>query len=282
MKDKNTGWIRILKLIIPYLFIVGFFQFIAMLIIGVDFKNFENYIKTSENHFILLLFNLLGTFFVLWLFMKYVDKEKFINLGFHIKNRFKDFNYGLAIGVFILTIGFLLLLFIDEIHFKEIIFNSKEILLTILIYTIVAIVEEVLFRGYILRNLMISFNKYIALIVSSILFSAMHGFNPNIDLMGFTNLFIAGILLGITYIYTKNLWFPIALHFSWNLTQTFLGFNVSGKDVYSIIEFKITENNLLNGGDFGFEGSILSIISQIIFIVIIWNYYNKELNKNSI
>jgi len=252
-----------------------------MLIIRVDFKNFENYIETSENYFILLLFNLLGTFFVLWLFMKYVDKEKFINLGFHIKNRFKDFNYGLAIGVFILTIGFLLLLFIDEIHFKEIIFNSKEILLTILIYTIVAIVEEVLFRGYILRNLMISFDKYISLIISSALFSLMHGFNPNIDLMGFTDLFIAGILLGITYIYTKNLWFPITLHFSWNLTQTFLGFNVSGKDVYSIIEFKITENNLLNGGDFGFEGSIFSIISQIIFIVVIWVYYHKKLEKNT-
>jgi len=150
------------------------------------------------------------------------------------------------------------------------------------IYAIVAIVEEVLFRGYILRNLMISFNKYIALIISSLLFSAIHGFNPNIDLFGFIDLFLAGILLGISYIFTKNLWFPIALHFSWNLTQTFLGFNVSGQDVYSIVEFKITENNLLNGGNFGFEGSIFSIISQIIFTVIIWYYYNKKVQFNVI
>jgi len=282
MKDKNTGWIRILKLIIPYLFIVGFFQFIGMLINGVDFENYDPSARTSEQHLINTFFSLLGTFFVLWLFMKYVDKEKFINLGFHIKNRLKDFNYGIVIGAFILIVGYLLLLFMDEINFKEIVFNPKEIIITILIYSIVALVEEVLFRGYILRNLMISFNKYTALIISSLLFSLMHGFNPNIDLFSFIDLFLAGILLGVSYVYTKNLWFPIALHFSWNLTQTFLGFNVSGKDVYSIIEITITEKNILNGGDFGFEGSIFSIISQIIFIVVIWVYFHKKLEKNTI
>ncbi len=202
-----------------------------------------------------------------------------MTLGFHFKNRLKEFNYGIVIGAFIMIAGYLLLLFIDEISFQKIVFDPKEVIISILIYVIVAIVEEVLFRGYILRNLMLSFNKYIALVVSSILFSAIHGFNPNIDLMGFTDLFLAGILLGISYTFTKNLWFPIALHFSWNLTQAFLGFNVSGQDVYSIIEFKITENNLLNGGDFGFEGSIFSIIAQIIFIVIIWYYYHKKLKK---
>lgn len=123
---------------------------------------------------------------------------------------------------------------------------------------------------------MISFNKYVALIVSSILFSLMHGFNPNIDLFSLFNIFLAGILLGLSYIYTKNLWFPIALHLSWNLFQTIFGFNVSGQDSYSLIEFSIYENNLLNGGDFGFEGSILSVISMIITIIGIWIYYNRE------
>jgi len=279
MKNKNIGWQRVLKIIIPYIFIVGSFQLIGMLIIGVDFKNYKPAARTSEQHLINIFFNLLGTFFLLWLFMKYVDKEKFINLGFYIKNRLKDFNYGIFIGAFIMIVGYLLLLLIDEIDFKEIVFNPKEVLISILIYAIVAIVEEVLFRGYILRNLMISFNKYIALIISSLLFSAIHGFNPNIDLFGFIDLFLAGILLGISYIFTKNLWFPIALHFSWNLTQTFLGFNVSGQDVYSIVEFKITENNLLNGGNFGFEGSIFSIIAQIVFTVVIWVYYHKKVNE---
>ena len=49
-------------------------------------------------------------------------------------------------------------------------------MISILLFTIVAIVEEVLFRGYILKNLMSSFNKYIALFFSSILFSLLYSF----------------------------------------------------------------------------------------------------------
>jgi len=276
MENKEVGWLRVLKIIIPYIFIVGFFQVIGMLIMGVDFENYDSAAGTSEQHLINTFFGLLGTFFVLWLFMKYVDKEMFIDLGFYIKNRLKEFNYGIVIGAFIMIVGYLLLIIMGQIIFKKIIFNQKEIIITILIYSIVAIVEEVLFRGYVLRNLMISFNKYTALIISSLLFSLMHGFNPNIDLFAFIDLFLAGILLGISYVYTKNLWFPIALHFSWNLTQSFLGFNVSGIKAYSIIEFTIPEKNLLNGGDFGFEGSILSIIAQIVFIGVIWHFYNSK------
>ena len=111
----------------------------------------------------------------------------------------------------------------------------------------------------------------------------MHGFNPNIDLFGLVSIFIAGIFLGITYIHTKNLWFPIALHFSWNFFQTVLGFNVSGKDIYSVVEFSMKEKTLLNGGNFGFEGSIFSIIAMIITIAIISIYYQrKKLSTTSV
>lgn len=95
-------------------------------------------------------------------------------------------------------------------------------------------------------------------------------------------MFLAGVVLGLSYIYTKNLWFPIALHLSWNLFQALLGFKVSGQDTYSIIEFEINEGNLLNGGAFGFEGSYLSIIAQTLTIVGIGIYYNrKETNQNT-
>lgn len=156
MKNKNIGWQRVSKIIIPYIFIVGIFEFIGILISGVDYKNNNRDAETPIQHLIIVIFTLLGTFFLLWFFMKYVDKEKFINLGFHIKNRLKEFNYGIALGAMIMISGYLLLLLMNEIHFKEIVFNAKEVIISILIYAIVAIVEEVLLRGYILRNLMIS------------------------------------------------------------------------------------------------------------------------------
>jgi membrane protease YdiL (CAAX protease family) len=172
--------------------------------------------------------------------------------------------------------AYLLLSQMKEIIYVKTVFKIKEILLSIGLFIIVAINEEVLMRGYVLRNLMYSYNKHIALIFSSILFSLMHGLNPNMEWLSYLNLFLAGILLGSTYIFTKNLWFPIALHFSWNFFQTLFGFNVSGQDFYSLIEFKIAKTNLINGGLFGFEGSIFCIVIQLILITAILIYCNKS------
>jgi membrane protease YdiL (CAAX protease family) len=183
---------------------------------------------------------------------------------------------GIAIGLIIFSSGYLVLIHFNEIVFVKINLNVNEILISVLHFTIVAGVEETLFRGYVLKNFMESFNKYAALIISSGLFSSMHYFNPDFDLFSFFSLFLAGILFGISYIYTKNLWFPIALHLSWNLFQALFGFNVSGRDTFSIIEFKILESNLINGGSFGFEGSVLSIIAQAIIITIIITYYRRK------
>ena len=275
MENKNRGWQRVLLIIFPFILTIGIFQFIGAWIAGADLNNID-FQKTSEQDLIMSFFSLIGTLLVIWVFIKYVDKEKFVNLGFDAKNRRYEFIVGIVIGAFIMTTAYSLLLFLGEINFQSVNFDFKEIILSILTFIIVSVMEEVLFRGYILKNLMISFNKYIALIVSSILFSLAHGFNPNIDLFGLTNIFLAGILLGISYIHTKNLWFPIALHLSWNFFQTIFGFNVSGQKSYSLIEFSIPENNLINGGDFGFEGSILSAIAMIIIIVGIEIYYRRQ------
>ena len=272
---------RIFLFIISYTIIVGIFQLIGMLVAGIDFDNLE-LVETATQRLISGVFNLAGTFLVIWLFMKFVDKEHFVKLGFQTKNRLKEFITGITLGLIIMATGYFLLLIFKEIYFIKVNFDLKEILISVVYFTIVSFVEETLIRGYVLKNIMSSFNKYAALIVSSILFSLMHAFNPNVDLFSLFNLFLAGILLGLSYIYTKNLWFPIALHFSWNLFQTLLGFNVSGQDTYSIIEFKINESNLLNGGAFGFEGSYLSIIAQLLTIIAIGIYYNRKKTELSI
>lgn len=271
----HTGWLRVLGIVIPYIFIVGAFQLIAMALLGLNNDNYEA-LRTSQQEFVISFTDLLGTFLVLWLFVSAIQKEKFINLGFQVKNRLIEFNFGIGLGIVIMFLGFLILILISQIFFEKLNFNVYELLLSIGIFIIVAVVEETLIRGYVLKNLMLSFNKYIALLISSLLFSVMHAANPNFDLFAFLDLFLAGILLGLSYVYTKNLWFPIALHFSWNFFQSFFGFNVSGQDLYSVIEISIRDNNLLNGGGFGFEGSVLSIIFQLISIFFIYKYFNKR------
>jgi membrane protease YdiL (CAAX protease family) len=276
INSQINGWKRILSFILPFIFVTGIFQLTGAAIFDVNITDI-NCLKTTFQHFIINFFGLSGLLLLLWFFIKFVDKEKFINLGFHLKNKSKHFYIGILLGFFIMGFAYLLLSQLDEIIYVKTVFRIKEIILSIGLFIIVAINEEVLIRGYILRNLMYSFNKYTALIISSILFSVIHGFNPNMSWLSYLNLFLAGILLGTSYIYTKNLWFPIALHFSWNFFQTLFGFNVSGQNLYSLIEFKMTKYNGLNGGTFGFEGSFFCIIIQLIIITILLIYYNKPL-----
>jgi membrane protease YdiL (CAAX protease family) len=272
---KFIGWVRVLAFIVPYFIVVSLFQLAGMAISGVDYEKI-NVPKTFDQQLIVSGFGLLGTFLIIFIFVKFVERIKFVSLGFQTKNRLTDFVIGIVLGLLIMVLGYVILIFFNEIEFKNMIFKPLLILKSIVLFFIVSLTEEALFRGFVLRNLTISFNKYVALILSSVLFSLMHSFNPNIDLLGYTNLFLAGLFLGIAYIHTKNLWFPIALHFSWNLFQTFFGFNVSGLDMYSIVEFSVNKKNSLNGGDFGFEGSILSIIVMIIIVVFIEVYYQRK------
>jgi len=275
------GWARILILILPYMFSVMIFMLIGSLIAGIPLTELENP-KTSKQELAVLISIFLGTLFILWFFIKFIDNEPFINLGFHFKNKLKDIYMGLFLGLLIMGGGYLVLLNSNEIFFLKNNFNSNEFLIMTGKFVAVAFIEEMLTRGYILRNLMYSFDKFVALVISSIIFSFMHGANPHMDWFTFLDLFLAGLLLGITYIYTKNLWFPITLHFSWNFFQSLFGFNVSGKDSYSWIEFEIKENNIFNVGDFGFEGSVYSSIIQIILIIAIVIYYEKKQLKKSI
>jgi len=274
----NNDWLRLFVIIIPYVLIVGVFQIIGYNIVGVSLI-IEDKEFTSYQRVVITFSTLIGTIITLVLFMKFVDKEPFKNLGLHWKGKSKDLLIGVLLGAVIMCFAYFFLISLEGIVFEKIVISWKDIFYGVLVFACVSFSEELLFRGYVLKNFMSSFNKYFALILSSLLFALMHGANPNIDFIPLINLFLAGILLGTSYIYTKNLWFPIGLHFAWNLFQTFFGFNVSGKSFYSIIEFKTLGSDLMTGGAFGLEGSIFSIVIQIFLIFALVVYFERKNRK---
>ena len=272
---NHNGWIKSL-LAFFLLFIPQILGAVILLIAGYDLSKMSSG-KIDLNTMIILEYSMIFFMVILlWLFMKFIDKQPFIQIGLQTKGRLKEFNYGIFLGFIIMGAAFLFLFSINEIVFVDFSFNLNKVLLSIVLFTGVSVFEEVVFRGYMLKNLLESFNPYLALFISSIFFSLVHGSNPNVTTLGLCNIFLAGFFLGASYVFTKNLWFPIALHFSWNFFQSMFGFKVSGLDSYSIIEFTIPENNMLNGGEFGFESSYLSIIILILGIFIIWNYFKNN------
>jgi hypothetical protein len=68
------------------------------------------------------------------------------------------------------------------------------------------------------------------------------------------------VLLGWIVIRTGSLWFAIAYHVAWNVVAAHvLGLTTSGFDLgASIFTTKLAGPELLTGGSYGFEGSILT------------------------
>jgi uncharacterized protein len=142
-----------------------------------------------------------------------------------------------------------------------------------------AIFEEILMRGIIFRLIEEKLGSYIALIISAIMFGAMHLGNPNSSLVAALGLAIqAGLLLAAAFIYTKNLWFPIALHFAWNFTQSgIFGANTSGNALQkTLITSKIEGAEWFTGGAFGPEGSIQATVFCFIAAVVLLVLSQKD------
>lgn len=195
---------------------------------------------------------------VTWLFKRFVDREPFKDLGFQWRGFEMDGMVGLFTGPALLGIGTIILAIAGYLTFINFSFNASLMLVEILFMLIVAFTEEILFRGYILNNLLRSINKWVALIITSVLFALFHGTNPGISGLAIINIFVTAFLLGINYIYTKNLWFAILFHFSWNFFQgPVFGYEVSGIDMQSILEPSLSGPEILTGGKFGFEESLL-------------------------
>jgi uncharacterized protein len=125
-----------------------------------------------------------------------------------------------------------------------------------------ALVEEILMRGIVFRFLEEFGGSWFALALSSALFGFLHASNDNATT--FSSLAIAleaGVLLGGAYMLTRNLWLAIGLHFGWNVAQGYLwDVPVSGHAVDGLVEARSRGSELISGGAFGVEASVVALV----------------------
>ncbi len=121
--------------------------------------------------------------------------------------------------------------------------------------------EEVLFRGVIFRIVEEWLGTWLALAISVVLFGLSHLANPNATLYGAAAIGIeGGMLLGVAYLLTRRLWLPIGIHFGWNFVQAgVFGPNLSGHEVESLLQSRLSGPELLSGGALGVEGSLFTL-----------------------
>lgn len=206
------------------------------------------------------------------LFFKKYDKR--IITEFATKGIIKNISLGILIS-FVLQSLTILVMYINGYYT---ILNINPVSFIIIPFTImftVAIIEEILVRGIIFRILEEKLGSYIALTISSVLFGVFHLANPHCTLLSTICIITAGFLFGAAFIYSRNLWLPIAIHFAWNFTQSgIFGAITSGNEkTNSLLESKIQGSEIITGGEFGPEGSIQAIVfcglATILFLILI-------------
>ena len=213
---------------------------------------------------------------ILW---RYMNKKSMGELGF--RGSLTDLVYGLLLGAGSIAVIFILLLVSGNVEvvnaFSEPMFSTYTITFLI-IFILVGFFEEIFFRGYVMTTMANRGNKkWLIYLVSAIIFSLVHGANPNVSIPGLINILLVGLLFAYMFDATKSLWMPIGYHITWNYFQgNVFGFAVSGTTPHGIYQVDISKgNDLLTGGTFGLEGGILATLMILVGFVLT-NVYAKR------
>lgn len=151
------------------------------------------------------------------------------------------------------------------------------------------IVEEIIFRGLIMKALEKRWGKLTAILAPSVLFGLLHALGGDLGLIDFLMLFIGGTSVGIMFsliVYRSgSIWNSAIVHGIWNIIMIgdILHIGTSNYE-NSIFAYKLTSGSiLLTGGEFGAEVSIVAILGYWIVISFILYSMKKQqkLNKQT-
>ncbi len=137
------------------------------------------------------------------------------------------------------------------------------ILLAVAGIAVCAFGEELFIRGLALGFLLQKMPHLHAVVISSLLFSALHAANPESSPSSLFGVFVAGLLLAELRLQRANLWAPTGLHLAWNATiAVFFGLPVSGFSLPAVVRLSPPDGRietLFLGGPFGPESGLLFI-----------------------
>lgn len=239
---------------------------------------------------VMFLLMMLGLF---WMLAHWLDRRPLRDYGLRLSpGWWRDFGFGLALGALLMTAIFLIERAAGWVEvtgqFQVSGSNMKmaagwglAVMLTQ--YILVGAQEELIFRGYQLRNVAEGLNGgqigprravLLSFGLTSLVFGLAHLTNPNASLVSTINIALLGLMLGLGYVMTGELAIPIGLHITWNFFQgNVFGFPVSGNP--SAVSMLVTRQggpDLWTGGAFGPEAGLLTIFVALVGLALTWGW----------
>jgi membrane protease YdiL (CAAX protease family) len=213
--------------------------------------------------------------------VRLVDRRPFSELGlFPRRGYFVDFSFGILLGAVCMTTiaGVETMLGWGAYTWRygdgrELVSSLPSWVSVISIFVSVAIIEEVIFRGYPLHNVCDGLKSSgasrgarvaIATVLTSLVFGVAHAANPNASVMAILFIAFGGIFLASGLLFSGDLAIPIGAHLGWNFFQNCFGMQVSGQQFEAATLFRRDElgPDLATGGAFGPEAGLEGLFAM--------------------
>lgn len=213
----------------------------------------------------------------------YLDQRSFASLGLHANRQAaRDALAGFLISAVMIACLFLLMLVFGWLEGVSLNLdqsggqNPLNLLAFLFIFFILTgWQEELLVRGYWMQNLAEGLNIPLAVLLTSLIFSFLHAWNPDAVWTSYLGIFLAGLFFAWAYYRTGRLWLPIALHSGWNFfLGPIFGFPVSGIDTFRLVKHTVSGPSWLTGGAFGPEAGLI-LVPALLVAALLVSYYTR-------
>ncbi|WP_257458431.1 CPBP family intramembrane glutamic endopeptidase [Archangium lipolyticum] len=251
---------------------LGYFLMTALFVVGLIFirRTLPDNVRPFVPEPVLAF---LGALVATWVCSR-LERTSLAAQGFAISgDSCRDFGLGLAGGTGLVGLVALGVWLLDGFHLVRTPDGAASNLLkSAWTMLAVALFEETLFHGYAFQRAIRGMGPLWSQLVFATIFSLAHPFDPGMNgsvrVMAMLNIFLAGWMLGYCYLRTGRLALPVGVHLGWNWALGSLGFGVSGnasKGWWTPVFHGKPE--WLTGGDFGLEGSAISVVLLALAVV---------------
>ena len=273
---RNGKRITHIALAIPLLLVFFIAGFIFSEIIIYQFILQRPELSPVYREFYNLAFSFGSVVIFLWLWVRFFEKRSFRTLGFTKGGALKQYINGFLSGFIMLSIVIGLMAVFGTISFQEnpkpFSFNFLGIMLLMLLgYIIQGATEEIIARGWQFQVIGARYKPWLGALISSIVFALLHGLNTGVTFLAIINLLLFALLLIFLIVYNQNIWAACGWHTAWNWTmENIYGLKVSGTQGFgSVLNLSSEGSEIITGGEFGPEGSILSTVVLLLGMIVI-------------
>ena len=221
------------------------------------------------------------------LFWKLIQKKTVRDLGF--TGNPVGYLTGAAIGMVLVVISAVAIMLTGAIRFNGVFANIDTPMVAVMLicFVLQGAMEEILCRGVVHQLLIRKTSVPVTVGVSAVLFtiphlSGMSGGSPLIVAAAIVNLVLISVIFSLITIRFKSIWAACGLHSIWNyILYSIFGLNLSGIDgtVASVFDMTSVGSNILNGGEYGIEASIITTMVLSVSIVVIFIFSRKALKN---